>query len=145
MNWNVQAEVFHRDSDIIEKLSYAAEFETMSVKHNEKKQLKELNAKVLFKRPPRAGGWKDKDKKADCLAQGFLSQDINQYSGLPFALTMEARDVAEKMGRVLNGVHRLRCQLTAAVQWIPVLTQSLRLMHLLDFTRGCRVDTLSPH
>jgi hypothetical protein len=114
VNWNVQAEVFHRDSDIIEKLSYAAEFETMSVKHNEKKQLKELNAKVLFKRPPRAGGWKDKDKKADCLAQGFLSQDINQYSGLPFALTMEARDVAEKMGRVLNGVHCLRCQLTAA-------------------------------
>ena len=51
------------------------------------------------------GGWKDKDKKADCLAQGFLSQDIEQYSSLPFNLNMEARDVAEKMGRILNGTH----------------------------------------
>eukprot|EP01043_Picozoa_sp_COSAG02_P034747 COSAG02_NODE_2448_length_8837_cov_38.266880_6_plen_86_part_00 len=51
------------------------------------------------------GGWKDKDKKVDCLAQGFLSQDIDQYSKLPFALTMEARDVADKMGRVLSGTH----------------------------------------
>ena len=42
-------------SEIIEKLSYAAEFESMTVKNNEKRLLKELNGKVLFKRPPRAG------------------------------------------------------------------------------------------
>jgi hypothetical protein len=42
-------------SEIIEKLSYAAEFDSMTVKHNEKRLLKELNGKVLFKRPSRAG------------------------------------------------------------------------------------------
>ena len=42
-------------SEIIEKLSYAAEFESMTVKHNEKRLLKELYGKVLFKRPSRAG------------------------------------------------------------------------------------------
>lgn len=42
-------------SEIIEKLSYAAEFESMTVKQNEKRQLKELNTKILFKRPARAG------------------------------------------------------------------------------------------
>ena len=46
-------------SEIIETLSYAAEFETMTVKHNEKRQLKDLNAKILFKRPARAGAFRN--------------------------------------------------------------------------------------
>ena len=43
---------------------------------------------VLFKRPARTGGWRDKDKKFDCLAQGFLSPDLDQYAALPFNLQL---------------------------------------------------------
>lgn len=93
-------------SEIIEALSYAAEFSNVAVRHNEKRQLRELNDKLIFKRPPRAGGWKDTDKKIDCLTQGFLAQDLPQYDKLAFNLKMEARDCAEQLGRILNGLTR---------------------------------------
>eukprot|EP01048_Picozoa_sp_COSAG05_P016660 COSAG05_NODE_2176_length_3436_cov_7.315134_3_plen_470_part_01 len=93
--------------DLIECISRSQEFEVHKVKQADKKMLKLLNTQVPYRRPPRKGGWGQVDQKIDCLLQGFISQEADQYESLSRELLLDAKQIADMGRRQCTGLIKL--------------------------------------